>query len=168
MPHTAETERFVPDTRAGAEALRTAAFDQQLSPDRVASLLIIDDEPGIRQMLSYALSRDGFAVETAESGIAGVEALRRRKFDVAITDLKMSGMDGIETVQALRALDPELPVIVATGFASIETAVACMKNGAYDYIQKPYQIKELKRLLARAVEKSQLESVVALFAASRV
>jgi DNA-binding response OmpR family regulator len=132
-----------------------------------AAVLVIDDEPGIREMLAYELSMEGFDVETAESGMAAVEALKRRKFDLAVTDLKMPGMDGVATVEALRSLDPDIEVIVATGYASVETAVACMKRGAYDYIQKPYDLAELKLLLERATQKSHLQSVVALYEASR-
>ncbi len=132
-----------------------------------AAVLVIDDEPGIRDMLSYELSQEGFEVETAENGLAAVEALKRRKFDLAVTDLKMPGMDGVETVEALRALDPDIEVIVATGYASVETAVACMKRGAYDYIQKPYDPAELMLLLDRATEKNRLQSVVSLYEASR-
>jgi DNA-binding response OmpR family regulator len=132
-----------------------------------AAVLVIDDEPGIRDMLAYELSMEGFDVETAESGMAAVEAVKRRKFDLAVTDLKMPGMDGVATVEALRSLDPDIEVIVATGYASVETAVACMKRGAYDYIQKPYDLAELKLLLERATQKSHLQSVVALYEASR-
>src|SRR5262249_31554717 len=126
-----------------------------------AAVLVIDDEPGIRDLLSFELSQEGFDVETAANGYAAVEALKRRKFDLAVTDLKMPGMDGVETVAALRALDPDIEVIVATGYASVETAVACMKRGAYDYIQKPFDLAELKLLLERASQKSHLQSVVA-------
>jgi DNA-binding NtrC family response regulator len=121
-----------------------------------ASVLVIDDEQGIREMLRYELSQDGFEVEMAENGLAAVEAVKRRKFDLAITDLKMPGMDGVATVEALRSLDPKIEVIVATGYASVETAVACMKRGAYDYIQKPFDLTELKLLLDRASQKGQL------------
>ncbi len=132
-----------------------------------ATLLVVDDEPGIREMLSFELTQEGFDVETAEDGMAAVECVRRRKFDVTITDLKMPGMDGAATVEALRAVDPEMEVVVATGYASVETAVACMKRGAYDYIQKPYDLNELKLLLERAVQKSHLQGTVALYQASR-
>ncbi|MHB8878760.1 MAG: sigma-54-dependent transcriptional regulator, partial [Myxococcaceae bacterium] len=132
-----------------------------------ATVLVIDDEPGMREMLSYELSQEGFEVETAESGMAAVEAVKRRRFDLAVTDLKMPGMDGVATVEALRTLDPDLEVIVATGYATVETAVACMKRGAYDYIQKPYDLAELKLLLDRAMQKSHLQGVVALYEASR-
>lgn len=132
-----------------------------------AAVLVIDDEPGIREMLSFELSQDGFDVETAESGLAAVQAVKRRKFDLAVTDLKMPGMDGVATVEALRALDPDIEVIVATGYATVETAVACMKHGAYHYIQKPYDLGELKDLLDKAMQKSHLQGVVALYEASR-
>jgi CheY-like chemotaxis protein/C4-dicarboxylate-specific signal transduction histidine kinase len=131
------------------------------------SVLVIDDEPGLREMLAFELSMEGFAVEAVESGAAAVEALRRRRFDVAITDLKMPGMDGVQTIEAMRRVDPEIEVIVATGYATVETAVACMKRGAYDYIEKPYDVLEVKALLERAMEKSHLSSVVALYEASR-
>ncbi len=121
-----------------------------------ASVLVIDDEQGIREMLRYELSQEGFDVEMAENGLAAVEAVKRRKFDLAITDLKMPGMDGVATVEALRSLDPKIEVIVATGYASVETAVACMKRGAYDYIEKPFDLTELKLLLERASQKSHL------------
>ncbi|MBZ0270536.1 response regulator [bacterium] len=132
-----------------------------------ASVLVIDDEPGIRDLLAFELTQENFEVETAESGYAAVEAVKRRKFDLAITDLKMHGMDGVATVEALRKIDPDLEIIVATGFATVETAVACMKRGAYDYIQKPFNLDELKTLLERAMEKSHLQGVVALYEASR-
>ena len=94
------------------------------------TVLVVDDERGLREMLSYELAMEGFEVEAVDSGAAAVEAVRRRKFDLALTDLKMPGMDGSATVEALRSLDPDLEVIVATGYATVETAITCMKNGA--------------------------------------
>jgi DNA-binding response OmpR family regulator/signal transduction histidine kinase len=131
------------------------------------SVLIIDDEPGLREMLAYELAQEGFEVEAAENGPSGVDRLKRRKFDLAITDLKMPGMDGVATLEALRKVDPDIEVIVATGYATVETAVASLKQGAYDYIQKPYDLNDLKALLKRALEKRHLQEVVALYEASR-
>jgi DNA-binding response OmpR family regulator/signal transduction histidine kinase len=131
------------------------------------SVLIVDDEPGLREMLAYELSQEGFEVEAAENGSAAIERLKRRKFDLAITDLKMPGMDGVATLDAMREIDPDIEVIVATGYATVETAVASLKRGAYDYIQKPYDLNDLKALLERAMEKSHLQGVVALYEASR-
>lgn len=132
-----------------------------------AKVLLIDDEPGIREMLSLELSQEGFEVEAVGDGFAAIRALQRGRFDLAITDLKMPGMDGVAVVEALRSLDPALEVIVATGYASVDTAVACMKHGAYDYIRKPYDLVELVLLLERALEKKELQSLVALYEASR-
>lgn len=132
-----------------------------------ATVLVVDDEPGIREMLAYELTEMGFEVETADSGMAAVRALERRRFDLAVTDLKMPGMDGVATVQALRGLDPAIQVIVATGYASVDTAVACMKGGAYDYIHKPFDMDELRLLLERALEKGHLQGSLALYEASR-
>src|SRR5262245_47384556 len=92
-------------------------------------VLVVDDETEVREMVRAALRDDGFEVETAADGFAAIEAVKRRKFDLALTDLMMPGMNGVETLEALRALDNEIEVIVATGCASVETAVTCMKKG---------------------------------------
>ncbi|MBI3325109.1 MAG: response regulator [Nitrospinae bacterium] len=132
-----------------------------------ATVLVIDDEQEMRNLLTDKLSQEGFEVITAESGMAAVEVLKRRKCDVAITDLLMPGMDGVETLTALKAIDPGIEVIVATGYATVETAIVCMKRGAYDYIQKPYDLMEIQLLLERALQKKHLEGAVALYEASR-
>jgi CheY-like chemotaxis protein len=131
------------------------------------SILVIDDEPGLRDLLAYELGQHGFEIETAASGMAAVEAMRHRKFDVAVTDFRMPGMNGAETVAALRSMDPDIEVIVATGYASVGTAVECMKRGAYDFIQKPYDLEELRLLLERAMQHGRLQGVIALYEASR-
>lgn len=118
-----------------------------------ATILVIDDEPGIRDMLVHELSQEGFEVEAAENGLAGVEAVKRRRFDLAITDFRMPGMNGAETVEALRAVDPDLAVIVATGYASLETTDTFMKSGAFDYIEKPFDLPDLLSLLEAAMTK---------------
>lgn len=128
-------------------------------------VLVVDDEPALREMLSFELTQEGFEVETAESAMAAVAALRRRKFDVALTDVKMPGMKGTDTLEALHAVDPDIEVIVGAGYASVETALACIERGAYDYITKPYDLVELKHLLERALQKSHLQGMVALYEA---
>lgn len=133
-----------------------------------AKVLVIDDEPDMREMLALNLTKQGFDVTTAESGMAAVEQVKKQKYDLAITDLKMPGMDGVETIDALKAIDPDLQIIVGTGYATVDTAVACMKKGAYDYIQKPYNLKELKILVEKALDRSHLEGVVTLYEASRI
>jgi DNA-binding response OmpR family regulator len=139
---------------------------QELAPAGGVSVLVIDDEPDMLEMLVFSLPPSEFEVVTADGGRAAVELMGTRRFDVAITDLKMPGMDGVETVAALRQLDPDMEIIVATGYSSLETALACMKNGAYDYIRKPYDITELRHLILRAVEKRRLRSLVPLYEVS--
>jgi DNA-binding response OmpR family regulator len=150
----------------GASASLPRRSVQELTPGGGISVLVIDDEPDMREMLAFSLPANEFEVVTAEGGRAAVELLGTRRFDVAITDLKMPGMNGVEIVSALRELDPDMEVIVATGYASLETALACMKHGAYDYIRKPYDIAELRHLILRAVEKRRLRSLVPLYEVS--
>jgi DNA-binding response OmpR family regulator len=155
----------VPSSRGAASSLSRRSV-QEFTPGGGISVLIIDDEPDMREMLAVSLPPNEFEVVTADGGRLAVELLGTRRFDVAITDLKMPGMNGVETVSALRQLDPDMEVIVATGYASLETALACMKHGAYDYIRKPYDIAELRHLILRAVEKRRLRSLVPLYEVS--
>lgn len=155
----------MPASRGASSSLPRRSV-QELTPGGGISVLVIDDEPDMREMLVFSLPANEFEVVTADGGRAAVEVLGTRRFDVAITDLKMPGMNGVETVAALRELDPDMEVIVATGYSSLETALACMKHGAYDYIRKPYDIAELRHLILRAVEKRRLRSLVPLYEVS--
>ena len=117
-----------------------------------ARILIVDDEPDMLRMLAFSLSLEGFAVTVAHSGAEAVSATQDGGFDVAVTDLKMPGMSGFETLRALRVLDPDLRIVVATGYATNETAAECRAEGAFDLICKPFDIDELKGLLKRALD----------------
>jgi len=101
-------------------------------------LLVIDDEEVIREGLKRILDGDVYTVETCSSGYSALELLQQRKYDLIISDLKMPGMSGIEVLKGVRILQPHIPVILITGYASIDTAVEAMKNGASDYIAKPF------------------------------
>ncbi|MDA8430677.1 MAG: sigma-54 dependent transcriptional regulator [Geobacteraceae bacterium] len=101
-------------------------------------LLIVDDEAVIRDGLKRVLEGENFAVETCSSGYSALEIMQQREFDLIITDLKMPGMSGIEVLKSVRTLQPDIPVILITGYASVDTAVEAMKNGAADYITKPF------------------------------
>jgi DNA-binding NtrC family response regulator len=103
-----------------------------------ARILVVDDEEVIRDGLKRILVREPFAVETCSSGYSAIEIMQKREFDLIITDLKMPGMSGIEVLKSVRTLQPDIPVILITGYASVETAVEAMKNGAFDYISKPF------------------------------
>jgi DNA-binding NtrC family response regulator len=115
------------------------------------SVLIIDDEQDIRDVLALELGREGFEATTAEGGHAALAAARRRRFDLAITDLKMPGMDGIATLEGLKAIDPAIQVLIATGYASEQTRAACMERGACGYLQKPFDLDEIVAAVRRVL-----------------
>jgi DNA-binding NtrC family response regulator len=101
-------------------------------------ILVVDDEAVIRDGLQRVLAGDRFEVETCVSGHNAIERLQEKEYGLVITDLKMPGMNGIEVLKAVKALQPDIPVILITGYASIDTAVEAMKNGASDYVSKPF------------------------------
>ena len=94
----------------------------------LATILVIDDEPIMQEILVDFLSEEGYDVDVAGSGEEGLEFARKRFYDCAVVDLMMPGIDGIETMQQLRGIDPSLPVIMVTAFASVESAVEAMKQ----------------------------------------
>ena len=126
------------------------------STRRSASILVIDDEEIMREILDALLTREGYHVRLAASGEEGLELARSEPFDAAIVDVMMPGLDGIATLQELRKLDDDLPVLMITAFASVETAIAAMKMGAFDYITKPFKNDEVMVVLRNAVERRQL------------
>ena len=101
-------------------------------------ILVVDDETVIREGIKRVLEGDRFEVETCGSGHKAIEHLQVKDYGLIITDLKMPGMDGIEVLKAVKALQPDIPVIIITGYASIDTAVEAMKNGASEYLSKPF------------------------------
>jgi len=115
-------------------------------------VLVVDDEEPLRRLLKKELARKGFQVATAADGKTALPLLQSDSFDVILLDLIMPGIDGISLMKTLKA-DPAAPlIIVLTGIATIETAVEAMKNGAYDYLTKPYKLDELVIVINRAFE----------------
>lgn len=119
-------------------------------------ILIADDDAVIREGLRRILSKEGFNVETVSNGHAALQRLDQQRFKLLITDLKMPGKSGLEVLESVRKCQPELPVILITGYAAIDNAVEAMKNGATDYLAKPFNNDEIidkvkKALAARAV-----------------
>jgi DNA-binding NtrC family response regulator len=115
-------------------------------------VLVVDDEAVIRDALKRILEKERFSVETCVSGHSAIEYLHERDFDLIVTDLKMPGMNGIEVLKAVKTLQPEAPVIMITGYASVDTAVEAMKNGAVDYITKPFTPEQFLEKVERALE----------------
>lgn len=120
-------------------------------------ILVIDDESLMREFLHEALTRAGHEVETCPGGREGIAALEQKSFDVLVTDLKMTPMDGLEVVKAAREISPQTVAIVMTAYGTIETAVAALKSGAEDYILKPFAPDELELVIQKVLEKERLE-----------
>src|SRR5688572_15825534 len=110
---------------------------------RNASILVIDDEEIMREILDALLTREGYQVRLAASGAEGIELAKSATFDAAIVDVMMPGLDGLATLGELKKIDDELPVLMITAFASVETAISAMKRGAFDYITKPFKNDEV-------------------------
>ncbi|MBD0373646.1 MAG: sigma-54-dependent Fis family transcriptional regulator, partial [Pyrinomonadaceae bacterium] len=122
----------------------------------MADLLIADDEQGIRQLLTIVFEREGHRVRAAENGQAAMTLLRKEPADLIISDVKMPDMNGIELLRAARELSPDVAVIMMTAFATVDTAREAFKLGADDFIQKPFDIDELKLIVTKALEKLDL------------
>jgi DNA-binding NtrC family response regulator len=123
---------------------------------RSGSVLVIDDEEVMREILEALLSREGYRVKVASTGEEGLELARSTSFDAAIVDVMMPGIDGIATLEELKKIDEDLPVVMVTAFASVETAISAMKRGAFDYITKPFKNDEVILVVRNAVERRQL------------
>jgi DNA-binding NtrC family response regulator len=115
-------------------------------------ILIVDDDAVIREGLRRILKVEGYLVETVHNGRLALDRIREGDFDLMITDLKMPGMNGIEVLQAIQSCHPELPVIMITGYAAIDNAVEAMKNGAVDYLAKPFANKEIVEKVRKALD----------------
>ncbi|HVZ23551.1 MAG TPA: sigma-54 dependent transcriptional regulator [Vicinamibacterales bacterium] len=123
---------------------------------RNGTILVVDDEDIMREILEALLAREGYQVRLAASGEEGLEIAKTTPLDAAIVDVMMPGMDGMTLLDELRRLDDDLPVVMVTAFASVETAIAAMKRGAFDYITKPFKNDEVLVVLRNAVERRQL------------
>ena len=120
--------------------------------DYKASLLVVDDENVVRESLGKWFEEEGYMVETATSAREALFKLPSQHWDLALLDIKMPGMDGLELHRKIREVDSEIIVIIMTGYASVETAVQALKDGAYDYITKPFDPDDLARLVRKALE----------------
>ncbi len=115
-------------------------------------ILIVDDDELQRETLSGFLKKQGFRVSTAESGFRALEICKDKNFELALVDLKMQGMDGIELLKKLKESNPEIQVIMITAHGSVESAVQAMKLGAYHYVNKPINLEELKLNINKALQ----------------
>jgi len=121
------------------------------------NILVVDDEPAHRQMIEAVLDAEGYEIVQAEHGGAAISAVEKRFYDLVIMDVRMPDVDGIEALQKIKQISPDIPVIIMTAYASVDTAVDALKSGAYDYLIKPLDIDELKLLVDKALRYHQLE-----------
>jgi len=120
-------------------------------------ILVIDDEKAIRNGCRRVLTGKGYEVITAENGQIGLDILAKKSMDIILLDLKMPVIGGEKVLETTRREYPDIPVIIITGHGTVDTAVVCMKNGAYDFITKPFQIDQFLLTITRAAEKRRLE-----------
>lgn len=119
-------------------------------------ILVVDDENGPQEVLKISLARKGFQVQVAKSGREACQMFDSEHFDLVLTDLKMPGMSGIELLRQIRERSPETIVIFMTGYASLDSAIEAVREGAYDYLTKPFRIEELYIAVKNAVERIKL------------
>ncbi len=127
---------------------------------RSISVLLVDDETVFVDTLANRLMKRGFCVSGANSGSEGIQLLRKNEFDVAVLDLKMEDMDGIEVLKIFRKMDPQLSIIMLTGHGSETAARKGIEYGAFDYLSKPCEFEELLSKIIKAYQVRQLTGAV--------
>jgi two-component system, NtrC family, response regulator PilR len=119
-------------------------------------LLVVDDEQSIREFLEIMLSQDGYEVTTGASGEEGFKIYRKEMPDLVLTDVKMPGMSGLDLIREIHSLDPAVPIIAVTAYACADDALRAVREGAYDYLSKPFQIEDLRIIIRNALETRRL------------
>ena len=127
----------------------------------MSRILIVDDEPRILLLMKGLLKANGYEVETAKDGAAALEIVKAGGVDIVVTDLRMQPMDGMALFREVHAASPDVPVILLTAYASVETAIDAMKSGIFDYLTKPFKVEDMLACLKRAEEKIRRSAAVA-------
>lgn len=128
-----------------------------MADNKKSSILIVDDELIVRESLTKWFQQDGYRVEAAEHANAALKLMEKGPWDVVILDIKMPGMSGLDLLKRLREIDKSAQVIMATAFASVESAVQALKDGAFDYVTKPIDPDHLSHLVSNAIQQKNLE-----------
>ena len=119
-------------------------------------LLIVEDQQSMREFLEIMLSNEGYMVRTAATGEEGFEIFRKEPQDLVLTDVRMPGMSGLDLIREIRSVDPSAFIIAITAYACADDAIRALREGAYDYISKPFQIDDLRAVLRNALEARRL------------
>ena len=118
----------------------------------MSHILIIDDDDQLRKSFTKLLTEEGHQVQSAASGEEGLQIVRTAVPDVVVIDVRLPGMNGLETFRAIHALEPKLPVIIMTAFSTTETAIEATKMGAFDYVLKPFEIPDMLKTITQAID----------------
>jgi len=147
---TKQDQKIFPFPASGAPGEK----EEGSTPSR---LLIIDDDEAVRLLLKDLLEESGYAVRTAKSGEEALQMIRISTYDIIITDLRLTGMHGLELVKEVKAIDPGIDIVVMTGYASVHSAVESMKAGAIDYITKPFNSDHIKMVVQKSLERREYQ-----------
>ena len=151
---------MVDDVKQDLKSVQSPASEESGDKESAGTpsrLLVIDDDESVRLLLRDLLEEAGYTVRTAKSGEEALQLIRVATYDIIITDLRLSGMYGLEVVKEVRAIDPGIDVIVMTGYASVNSAVESMKAGAIDYITKPFNSDHIKMVVQKSLERREYQ-----------
>jgi len=139
---------------------RLCGFPQEtdefvVKTEHMESLLLVEDKNELRAMLRKALERAGYTVDEAPDGTSAIQKIRARRYLLVVTDLKLPGASGLDVLRASKSADATIPVLLLTAFGSVEEAVTAMKEGVFDFLQKPVDLDHLKLLVQRAEQRKE-------------
>lgn len=121
-------------------------------------ILVVDDEYFIRKSLKKILVSEGYQVHGTSDGKRAIEIIKKKKFDLVLLDLKMNGMDGISVLREIRKINRKIPVILISGYLTMEHIEEACKHGIFSYIRKPFEVRDLNHKIKRAIETARLKS----------
>ena len=124
--------------------------------EAISKVLVVDDEPAIIELLIVILNEEGFEAVAADNGKEAIEIAESQNIDVVLMDIKMPGISGTEALEKIKSINPDIEVIMISGYASVDSAVTSLKFGAFDFLRKPFTLFEVLAIIRRAVEKKKL------------
>src|SRR6266487_1934972 len=156
MTPTPDSALGRPASEAAEAALGADGDTEGLEPARV---LVVDDEPSVVEVFREFLSGEGYALSVAASGEEAVKLIPELKPDIVRTDISLPGLSGLEVMRFAKRVDPEVAVIVVTGYASASTAIDALRQGAYDYVTKPFDLDDVQQIVERGVANRRLKAI---------